>query len=82
MRRSTGLLGSTLLTLCASACQSDGGSPPEAKVERGPEVSGSQSDTSPPLREIPPAERKPGLRVIPVKPLPRKRPPDAGPADD
>jgi hypothetical protein len=82
MRRWARLLGSTVLTLCASACQSDGGSPPEPRVERGPEVSGSQSDTSPPLREIPPAERKPGPRVIPVKPLPRKRPsPDAGPDD-
>jgi len=63
--------------------QSDGASPPEPKVERGPKVSASRSSTSPPLREIPPAERKPGLRVIPVKPLPRKQPPpDAGPPDD
>ena len=63
--------------------QSDGASPPEPKVERGPKVSGSRSSTSPPLREIPPAEPKPGLRVIPVKPLPRKQPPpDAGPPDD
>ena len=37
-------------------------------------VSGSRSDKSPPLTEIKPAERKPGRRVHPVKPIPRPKP--------
>jgi hypothetical protein len=69
------------LALTATACDSDGGpTPPEQK---GPEVTGSQSDSSPPLREIPPAKRQEGKRVHPVKPLPRPHPdaPDGGSND-
>jgi hypothetical protein len=66
--------------MLAIACQ-DGGSK-EPPVQRNPDVSEAQHDTSPPLRDIPPAQRQPGPpRVIPVKPLPRPPPapaPDAG----
>ena len=58
--------------LVAVLCESDGG--PREQVQRGPEVSGSRSDKSPPLTEIKPAERKPGRRVHPVKPIPRPKP--------
>jgi hypothetical protein len=60
------------LALTATACETDGGTPP-TKVQ-GPEVTGSQSDSSPPLRDIPPAKRQEGHRVHPVKPLPRPSP--------
>jgi hypothetical protein len=62
--------------LCApllAATPTDGGGEP-VPVQRGPEVSGSKHDSSPPLREIPPATRKPGKRVHPVKRLPRPAP--------
>lgn len=66
--------GSVLaLVVVASADGSD--KPPEQK---NPEVSESKHDTSPPLRDIPPAKRLPGQRVHPVRPIPRPRP-DAGP---
>jgi hypothetical protein len=55
-----------VLAICLVA--QDGGPP----VKRGPDVSESQQhDTSPPLRDIPPAKRKPGKKVHPVKPIPR-----------
>jgi len=46
-------------------------------------VTGSQSDTSPPLRDIPPAKRQEEKRIHPVKPLPRPHPdaPDGGSND-
>ena len=40
-------------------------------VQRNPEVSDGRHDTSPPLRDIPPAARKPGHIVHEVKPIPR-----------
>ena len=43
-------------------------------MQHGPEVSESKHDSSPPLREIPPATRKPGKRVHPVKRIPRPAP--------
>ena len=64
------------LALTAAACETDGGTPPPKPQE--PEVSGSSHDTSPPLREIPPATRQEGHRVHPVKPVPRPSP-DGGP---
>jgi len=56
------------------------GQAPAPEVQRGAEVSGSRSDTSPPLRDLPPAPRRPGRRVHPVKPLPRPAPPAGEPA--
>lgn len=56
--------------------QSDAGAPP---VQTNPEVGESQHDTSPPLREIPPAKREPGKRVHPVRRIPRPAQ-DGGPA--
>jgi len=71
----------SILITATAACESDGGSPPPE--QKGPEVTGSQSDTSPPLRDIPPAKRQEGKRVHPVKPLPRPHPdaPDGGSND-
>lgn len=63
------------LALSATACESDGGAAEPPK--QAPDVSGSRSDSSPPLREIPPVKRREGKRVHPVKPLPRPAP-DAG----
>lgn len=51
----------------------EGGEPP---VKKGPEVSEGHHDTSRPLREIPPAKRKPGRKIHRVKPLPRPKPLD------
>jgi hypothetical protein len=67
------LVALSLALTATAACESDGGTPPGQK---GPEVTGSQSDSSPPLRDIPPAKRQEEKRVHPVKPLPRP-PPDA-----
>jgi hypothetical protein len=64
------------LLLFAMVCQDAG--MPDAPVQRNPDVSEAQHDTSPPLREIPPAEHKPGTRVHPVLPVPRPAPEDAG----
>jgi hypothetical protein len=55
--------------------QNDAGSPP---VQTNPEVGESQHDSSPPLRDIPPAKREPGQRVHPLRRIPRPPPPDAG----
>ncbi len=75
-------LAALSLALTASACESDAGTPPPEK-QQGPEVTGSQSDSSPPLRDIPPAKRQEGKRVHPVKPLPRPHSdaPDGGSND-
>jgi hypothetical protein len=65
------------------ACEGPDGGPKEPPVQRNPDVSESQHDSSPPLREIPPAPHKPGPpRVIPVKPIPHHSPPDAGDAGE
>jgi hypothetical protein len=64
------------LALTAVACETDGGTP--APKAQEPEVTGSTHDTSPPLREIPPAKPEDGHRVHPVKPVPRPSP-DGGP---
>ena len=53
--------------------QPDGGEE-QPPVQRNPQVGESRSDTSPPLRDIPPAPRQPGHRVHEVKPVPRPRP--------
>lgn len=79
------LLGLALLALplLARPDGTDGGeeSPP---VQRGPQVGGSRSDSSPPLRDIPPVPHPPGHRVHTVKPIPRPKPkpppPEAGEA--
>jgi hypothetical protein len=63
----------------AMLCQGPDGGTPEPPVQRNPEVGEAQHDTSPPLRDIPPAPRKPGYRVHEVKPIPRPKPP---PQDD
>jgi hypothetical protein len=69
------LLTTGLLSL--AFCAQDAGEPPP--VQKDPEVGESRHDISPPLRDIPPAEPQKGLRVHPVKPVPRpKPPPDAG----
>jgi hypothetical protein len=72
---------SLALTATAACESSDGGTPPPE--QKGPEVTGSQSDSSPPLRDIPPAKRQDEKRVHPVKPLPRPHPdaPDGGSND-
>ena len=70
-------LGCALLAarVLAMSCASDGGSAPEPEVKRGPKVDEAQhSDTSPPLRDIPPAKEQPGHRVHEVKPIPRPKP--------
>jgi hypothetical protein len=69
-------LAALSLMLSATACNQDGGTPPPE--QHGPEVTGSQSDSSPPLRDIPPAKRQEGQRVHPVKPVPRPPPTDGG----
>jgi hypothetical protein len=61
----------TASLLAVAALAQDGGSPP---VQRNPEVGTAHNDSSPPLREIPPAKRKKGKRVHPVKPIPRPKP--------
>ncbi len=67
------LVGILCAPLLASA-PADGGGWEPAPVQRGPEVSESKHDSSPPLREIPAAMRKPGKRVHPVKRIPRPAP--------
>jgi hypothetical protein len=67
------LLTTGLLSL--AFCAQDAGEPP---VQKEPEVGESRHDISPPLREIPPAEPQKGLRVHPVKPVPRPKPPPDG----
>ncbi len=62
----------TASLLAAAALAQDGGSPP---VQRNPEVGTAHNDSSPPLREMPPARRKKGKRVHPVKPIPHPKPP-------
>ena len=58
--------------LVAVLCEADGG--PREPVQRGPEVTGARSDKSPGrLDEMKPAERKPGRRVHPIKPVPRPK---------
>jgi hypothetical protein len=71
-------LAAISIVLSTTACDGDAGSPPEQK--QGAEVSESRSDSSPPLRDIPPAKRQEGQKVHSVKPLPRPKPdePDAG----
>ncbi len=68
------LLGLLCAPLLASAPADGGGGGEPAPVQHGPEVSESKHDSSPPLREIPPATRKPGKRVHPVKRIPRPAP--------
>ena len=64
--------------LALAVLSQDAGTP-EPPVQRDPEVSESRHDSSPPLRDIPPAPQRPGKRIHEVKPLPRPRPaPDAG----
>ena len=73
-----GWIGLLCVPLLAAA---DGGGGEPVPVQRGPEVTGSKHDSSQPLREIPPATRKPGKRVHPVKRIPRPAPkptPDDG----
>ena len=63
----------------AAALHCQVGGPSEPPVQRNPEVGESRHDTSPPLRDLPPAQEQPGKRVHPVLPLPRPKPaPDAG----
>jgi hypothetical protein len=64
------------------ACQGDPPTPPVpddagTPVQTNPEVGESEHDSSPPLRDIPPAKRAPGKRVHPVRRIPRP-PSDAG----
>jgi hypothetical protein len=59
----------------ALACQGDAKGPP---VQTNPEVGESRHDSSPPLKDIPPAKRMPGKRVHPVRRIPRP-PADGGP---
>lgn len=66
-----GTLGAYLFLAAGEPSHDAEGSPP---VQRGPEVSGSRSDASPPLKDIPPAKRSTKRRVHPVKPLPRPKP--------
>lgn len=72
------LLAPALLLGCATD-SGTGGTGPD--VQQGPEVSGSRNDTSPPLRDIPPAKNPPGKRIHEVKPIPRPKPPDAAAED-
>ncbi len=44
-------------------------------MQRNPEVGTAHNDSSPPLREMPPARRKKGKRVHPVKQIPHPKPP-------
>ena len=64
-------LASSALALLIAGPPGDGGVDGVEEVQRGPEVSEARHDTSRPLRDLPPAERKPGQRVHAVKPLPR-----------
>jgi hypothetical protein len=75
-------LAAISLALSTTACDGDAGSPPEQK--QGPDVSESRSDSSPPLRDIPPAKREEGHKVHSVKPLPRPKAdePEAGDAGE
>ncbi len=60
----------------ALLCQDGGTSEPrEPPVQRNPEVGEAQHDSSPPLRDIPPAPHTPGQRVHEVKPIPHRKPP-------
>ena len=65
-----------LSALLASGLPDAGTKEPEQPpVQRGPEVSeGRSGPPSPPLRDIPPARRRPGKRVHRVLPIPRPRP--------
>lgn len=69
-----------LLSLLAMAGPGPETQPPAPETQRGPEVTGSRSDTSPPLRDIPPAKREPGQRVHPWRRIPRPAP-EEGAAD-
>ena len=60
-------VSSAVAVLIASGARGDGDPP----VQGNPSVSDSRHDTSPPLRDIPPAERKPGFVIHEVKPIPR-----------
>jgi hypothetical protein len=72
----------TATLLAALLAMSDAGKgTPQEPVQTGPEVSGSRSDSSPPLREIPPADPQPGQRVHPWRRIPRPHPADAGTPD-
>ena len=78
--RATHLVGSALALVLAGPGTDGGADEKDSVVQRSPEVSGGHHDTSPPLRDLPPAERKPGHRVHEVKMLPRPRPgPQADP---
>lgn len=69
-----------LAVLCAPLLAGEPTKGAPIPVQRGPEVSGAVHDSSPPLREIPPAPSQPGKRVHPVKRIPRPAPkPDGGP---
>jgi hypothetical protein len=72
---------STATLLAALLAMSDAGKgTPQEPVQTGPEVSGSRSDSSAPLRDIPPADSQPGPRVHPWRRIPRHSP-DAGAPD-
>jgi hypothetical protein len=65
-----------LCALLAPGCEQDGGQDAGPPVQRGAEVSGSRSDTSPPLRDIPPTRESQEKRIHPIGRLPR--PPKEG----
>jgi hypothetical protein len=72
-------LASWVGLFCAPLCATlftaaGGGSGEPVPVQREPQVTGSRHDSSKPLRDLPPAERKPGKRVHPVKRIPRPAP--------
>lgn len=59
----------------AARCEGDPDGGSDYREQRGPEVSEGRHDSSPPLRDIPPAPRQTGHRVHEVKPIPRPHPP-------
>lgn len=79
IRPSLPLLGLAVLALPVLA-QPDGGEE-QPSVQRNPQVGESRSDTSPPLRDIPPVPHQPGQRVHEVKPVPRPKPQPAPPRE-
>jgi hypothetical protein len=72
----------TATLLAALLAMSDAGKgTAQEPVQTGPEVTGSRSDSSPPLREIPPKDPQPGRRVHPWRRIPRPQAADAGTPD-
>ena len=71
------MIPAAVLSALLASCLPDGGTPEAGQppVQRGPEVSeGHGGSPSPPLRDLPPATRRPGHRVHRVLPLPRPKP--------